>query len=176
MFPYAGNSPLRTMASMGTPGSRSAYKDMSFSPFFTPNASFGMNSVGFTPHVFTEAGTPMWTDDDLKLLRHSSLGSRPTPSMKFVSEPEVNPFLAVNAKGRAVSDNGTSPSPRVVFKDDANLSRSVGSSQLGRVSTLNVEIDFLRRMHTHWHRSTLSEPFWRRRRDSVWYLCCRTDQ
>ena len=139
MFPYAGNSPLRTLASMGTPGTRSAYKDMSFSPFCTPNATFGMNSVGFTPHVFTETGTPMWTDDDLKLLRHSSLGSRPTPSMKLVSEPEVNPFHAVvsssNAKGRVVSANDTGHSPRVGFKDDANLSRSVGASKLGRVST-----------------------------------------
>lgn len=139
MFPFEGNSPLQTIASMSTPGTRSAYKDMSFSPFFTPNASFGMNSVGFTPHVFTEAGTPMWTDDDLKLLRHSSLGSRPTPSMKFVSQPEVNPFHAVvsssNVKGRAVSANDTSPSPKVVFKDDANQSRSVGASKFGRVST-----------------------------------------
>jgi hypothetical protein len=147
MFPYAGNTPQWTVASVGTPGPRSTYKDTSFSPFFSPNASFGMNSVGFTPRRFTEEGTPMWSDDDLKLLRHSSLGSRATPSM--TSHPEANPFMAIvglsNMRGAAVSANSKNPSPKVVFKNGMNLTDSGGASKFGRVSVLNVEIVFLRR-------------------------------
>jgi hypothetical protein len=95
-------------------------------------------------------GTPIWSDDDLKLLGHSSLGSRATPSM--TRHPEVNPFMAIvglsNMRGAAVSANSKNPSPKVVFENDTNLTNSGGASRFERVSILNVEIIYLRPMHT----------------------------
>jgi hypothetical protein len=164
MFPYAGNTPQRIVTSVGTPGPLSTYKDTSFSPFFSPNAAFSMNSVGFTPQRFTGEGTPMWSDDDLKLLGNSSLRSRATPSM--TSHPEVNPFMAIvglsNMRGAAVSVHSKNPSPEVVFKNDTNQTSSGCASRFGRVSILNAEIVYVRRMHTLIHITQLFSEYFRR--------------
>jgi len=104
-FPYTGQSPQMAAQLFGTPGPRSAYKDIAFSPFFSPHV-FGIAPMGFTPRGMTpHALTPY------------SL-SQPTSANKF------DPGSVDSGKGT----RGKGPSPRVVFKDQLEQSSSAGHS------------------------------------------------
>lgn len=107
LYPYTGPSPLTTPQLFGTPGARSALKDMTFSPFFSPYVFGNDGQTGFTPRGLTpHTMTPY------------SL-SQPTPSMRLAPEGILS-TAKKNRKG---------PSPRVVFKDQLVQPKSAESSQ-----------------------------------------------
>lgn len=124
MFPFAGNSPLTTAQLFGTPGPQSAYKDMSFSPFFSPNV-FGLDSIRFTPGRMTPAQQQLLTPAELSY----SIGSLSSSSaIKF------DPASMSSAKGNRSKDP-TGPSPRVVFKDQlVQPSSAQSANSNGKVS------------------------------------------
>ena len=93
---------MRTPDSFATPGPRSAFKDMSFSPFFS---SHGIPPIGFTPRRMIDADTPMWGVDDASAL-HYSLDSHPTSAMKLAG-PDA---FAKNVHSKSLF-------PKVAFKE-----------------------------------------------------------
>ncbi len=133
VFPYIGNSPMPASASLGTPGTRSAYKDMNFSPFFSPHHFDG---IGFTPRGY-HSGTPMWGEEDATLL-HQSLGSRPASSIKRSAKSDATSSLLHLASGNVTeartTGKRTSPSPKVVFKEELSQSSAGSRSKNDSVS------------------------------------------